>query len=203
MTSPYRAVLGDAFDALHPRLRAYFDTIPAGSVGRGEGVFATAGTPWPWLWGLMAPLEREGVAAARFGRDIPFTVENRPGRRDVVHARRVFLFTAGAFTMVDAIAAVRGRRLVDDLGTTRRFRASFAATVVDGGLVLDSTRFGVRLGRLRVALPNAIAPRVRLSERWDEALERQQVDVAISLPLVGRVYGYAGWFRYRIEREDG
>ncbi len=35
MTSPWEQVLGDRIAELHPRLRAYFSTIPDGSVGLG------------------------------------------------------------------------------------------------------------------------------------------------------------------------
>ena len=36
--SPYARALGERIDDLHPRLRAYFEAIPDGAVGIGEGV---------------------------------------------------------------------------------------------------------------------------------------------------------------------
>jgi hypothetical protein len=45
MPSPYEIVLGDDVARLHPRLGTYFGEIPAGSVGRGQGVFDSVGTP--------------------------------------------------------------------------------------------------------------------------------------------------------------
>jgi hypothetical protein len=202
VTSPYRAALGGKVDELHPRLRAYFDEIPAGSIGRGSGVFFAAGAVG-WARPLLGLLEHEGVAVGRFARDVPFEIENRPGGGASVRARRRFRFAGGDWTMIDVISTVgRHRTLVDDLGRTRRFRAAFAASIDDGALVLRSTRFGVRLGRMRLTLPRAIAPVVTLTERFDEATDAQHVDVRIRLPLLGTVYGYRGSFRYRIERES-
>lgn len=207
MTSPYRAALGGIIDALHPRLRAYFDEIPPGHVGRGSGVFDVVGARNPLLWPFLELLEREGVAVARFGRRIRFEVENRPGHGASVHARRTMHFTGLDWVMVDAIAAVPGasarghRMLVDDLGTTRRIRAAFSATTDRGALLLTSTRIGVRLGRARLTIPRPCAPVVTLEERFDDDRDAQHVDVRIRVPLLGTVYRYAGWFTYRVELE--
>jgi hypothetical protein len=48
-------------------------------------------------------------------------------------------------------------------------------------------------------MPRALSPVVRLTERFDDALDRQFVALTIDVPLVGRVYEYRGHFRYRIE----
>lgn len=70
MTSAYRAVLRESFDDLHPRLRTYFDAVPAGAVGRGRGVFDTVGTPRP----LLRLPGRELLGAGRPGVAGPVNV---------------------------------------------------------------------------------------------------------------------------------
>ena len=53
-----------------------------------------------------------------------------------------------------------------------------------------------------MALPRALAPRVALTERFDDDVDRQHVTVILSLPLVGRVYEYSGHFDYAITLEE-
>jgi Domain of unknown function (DUF4166) len=132
---------------------------------------------------------------------VPFTVVNRPvvdaqGRVAVTATRR-FRFRSGERAMADAITATADG-LVDILGAGQRLEATLAASVSDGALRLESTRIAVRVGRVRVTLPPFIAPRVQLTERFDDASDRQQVSLLTDLPLVGRVYEYAGSFSYEI-----
>lgn len=89
--------------------------------------------------------------------------------------------------------------IVDVLGARRRFRALFAARVLDGGLFLTSTRVAVRVGTHHVKIPRFIAPRVMLEERFSDDDNRQHVSLTMYVPLVGKVYEYAGSFRYNVE----
>ncbi|TDP99934.1 MULTISPECIES: DUF4166 domain-containing protein [unclassified Leifsonia] len=202
MTSPYRAVLGAAFDELHPRLRAYFDAIPAGAVGRGSGVFETVGTPRRWLWPVLAVFARSHVMFPVWEREAPFTVENRavtsPDGSPAVAATRWFALRSGAATMVDEIGVRRGT-VIDRLGDPVRAEARFAATVRDGGLRLRSTAVWLVVGGRRVRVPSPLAPVVVLTERWDDQHEHQRVSITVHVPLIGRIYQYRGRFRYAIE----
>lgn len=199
--SPYRAVLGDALERLHPRLRGYFEGIPEGGHGFGRGVFETVGTPRRWLWPLIALVSRAHVIFPVWQRDVPFTVINRPGWSAAggaaVRAERRFELGSGARTMIDEIAA-EGGRIVDRLGSPVRVESWFDATVVDGGLRLDSTTVVVRFGRAGIRLPRFASPRVVLSERYDQEQDAQRVSITVELPVIGRLYEYAGTFRYEI-----
>jgi hypothetical protein len=196
VTSPYAAALGPLLNELDPGLRAYFDTLPAGTTGLGRGSFDVVGTPRRWLWPFLRLVEAEGIATPTWQKNVPFTVYNRPdARHPLVRAERQISLKTGTWTMVDAIAAVGPHHtLVDDLGRHRRLRVVLEATVVDGALVLRSTRVGIRLGFLRLRVPRAIAPRVNLTERFE--VGRQHVSVAIDVPVIGRIYEYSGWFEY-------
>jgi hypothetical protein len=199
--SPYRVVLGEALAELHPRLRAYFEGIPDGSHGYGRGVFDTVGTSRRWLWPVIALVSRAHVIFPVWQRDVPFTVINRPGTSVAggvaVRAERTFEFGAGRRTMIDEIAA-EGGRIVDHLGSPVRVESWFDATVVDGGLRLVSTTVAVRFGRVRIRLPRFASPRVVLTERYDPGQDVQRVSITVELPVVGRLYEYAGSFRYEI-----
>lgn len=203
MTSPYRAVLGPAFDELHPRLRAYFDTLPAGWTGRGRGVFDTVGTPRRWLWPALALFRRAHVMFPVWQHDVPFTVENVPAASPdgspAVRAIRRFELHGRTGEMRDEIGVEDGL-IVDRLGTPTVLEAWFRARVHGGALRLVSCRVAVRVGRRRLVLPRVLAPVVALTERYDDARDAQVVSIVVRVPLIGRVYQYAGAFRYGITR---
>ncbi|GAA4672045.1 DUF4166 domain-containing protein [Frondihabitans cladoniiphilus] len=201
MPSPYEIALGPALDGLHPRLRAYFGEIPPGSVGRGEGVFASVGTPRRWLWPVLSVLGRQGILFAAWASDVPFTVTNRPlvdaDGNTAVGALRTFVFASGSRTMTDAITATP-TGLVDVLGIGRRLEAPLRARVDGGALRLTSHGVTVALGGRRLRLPGWLSPRVELTERFDDETERQQVSLTLEAPLVGRLYEYEGRFTYTV-----
>lgn len=199
--SPYERALGERIVDLHPRLRRYFQAIPDGAVGVGEGVFDRVGTPRRWLWPLLRVLERRGVVAAGWEHDVPFRVENRTIASRAI-AERTFQLPRGRWVMRDAVALTRRGRVVDELGEPGLIAACFEVETRDGALELTSRAVGVRLGRLRLRVPQALSPVVRLTERFDDVADHQLVDVTIDVPVIGRVYEYGGRFRYRIESVD-
>ena len=200
--SPYTRALGEHLDELHPRLRTYFQAIPDGSVGIGEGVFEYVGTPRRWLWPILRVLERRGVVAACDERDVSFRVENRTIASRAI-SERTFHLERGPWVMRDAVALTRHGRVVDELGEPGLIAACFDLETRDGALELTSRAVGFRLGRLRVRVPQTLSPVVRLTESFDDTIERQFVSVTIDAPLIGRVYEYRGHFRYRIESIAG
>ena len=190
--SPWQQALGDDFGSLHPRLRTYFTAIPDGAIGRGDGVFDIVGTPRRWLWPMLSLLAVDNVLFPAWDRDLTFRVRNAALGGRVVGLRR-FDFPVRPHTMTDSIGWESGE-LVDRLGRHGSVRVGFRATVVDSGLVLEST--WVRLAGIR--LPRGISPRVRLEESFDERVGRQRVSFVMDHPVIGRLYEYSGHFDYRI-----
>ncbi|MDP4334252.1 DUF4166 domain-containing protein [Curtobacterium sp. A7_M15] len=216
--SPYElSTPAEVLARLHPRLSTYFGPIPPGHVGRGEGVFDVVGTPRRWLWPVLAWFARDAVLFPVWERHVPFTVENRPARvgrgpvvqeaQIAVRAHRTFRFRSGSRTMVDAITA-GPEGLVDHLGRRGRVSALLRAEVDAhgpdaGALRLVSTRVSFRaLGR-ELRLPERIAPRVTLVERFDDEADVQRVSLVLSAPVVGTLYRYEGAFRYEIAPDTG
>lgn len=189
--SPWRRAIGDGFERLHPRLRDYFSTIPAGRVGRGTGTFDRVGTPRRWLWPVLRVLQRRRILFPVWEHDVPFSIENQqePGG---LRAVRTFRLAGGDRLMVDVVS-FEGARLVDRLGDGGRLSAVMTVSVHDGALRLVST--AAHWGRV----PIPFAPRVRLTERFDDAVGRQHVSLTLESRLLGRVYEYSGHFDYRIE----
>jgi len=189
--SPWQAALGDDFAQLHPRLLAYFSAIPAGHAGRGTGTFDRLGTPRRWLWPVLRVLQRRRILFPVWERDVPFTIENRPDG-GALGAVRTFHLPGGDRVMVDLVSIEHGR-LVDRLGDRGRLRTQLAASVVDRALVLVST--SAHWG----GVPLPFAPRLRLTERFDDAMGRQHVALTLESPILGRIYEYSGHFDYVIE----
>ncbi|WP_431865715.1 DUF4166 domain-containing protein [Microbacterium paraoxydans] len=196
--SPYARALGERLAELHPRLRTYFQAVPDGMVGVGEGTFQRVGTPRRALWPLLRRLERRGVIAARWERDVPFRIENRTIASRAI-AERTFRFATGPWVMRDAVAPTRHGRIVDELGEPGLIAACFDVEPRAGALHLTSRAVGIRLGRFRLRIPRIVAPVVRLVERWDDEARRQRVRLTVDAPLLGRLYEYRGDFDYALE----
>ncbi|TDE91533.1 DUF4166 domain-containing protein [Occultella glacieicola] len=198
--SPYEVVLGGRLSELHPRLQRYFTTIPPSHVGVGEGAFTRAGTPHRWLWPVIRVLERRHVVFAGWARQVPFRIQNRTIDGRAV-ATREFQLPGRTWTMTDEVVCAPGGGVADRLGTPATVAATFDVSTVAGALVLTSRTVGLRYGWLRVRIPRRIRPTIRLHESYDDARAQQRVDLTVDLPILGRVYGYGGYFTYRIEKE--
>lgn len=191
--SVYQRVLGDDFTTLAPELRAYFARPPAGTVGRGVGVFEVAGSRIRWLRPVFAWLAWRRVLFPELGNDVPFTVTNTPDG-DVLRAVREFRFPGVTRFSVDELRVVDGR-IHDFVGRRRGLEVRFGIRVEDGALRMTSDRVWLRVLGLRIPLPGALSARVDLTERWDG--DAQHVDVRLDNPVLGRVFEYRGRFEYR------
>lgn len=200
--SGWADALGARLDDLHPRLRAYFSPLPAGHIGVGEGTFSRVGTPRRWLWPLLRPLHDRSVVYAGWQLSVPFRITNRLVEARTV-SERTFLLPEEPWTMRDAVFVNPHGRLVDELGDAGPVAASFEITVTDGALHLTSHAIGLRWRGFRFRMPRPLSPVVKLTESFDDISQRQRVSVTIDVPLLGRIYEYAGDFRYRIEQERG
>ncbi len=206
--SPWQMILGERFTELHPRLRAYFEAIPPGSVGVGEGVFATVGSPRWWVRLLIRLAIDDDVLFPVWEKDVPFTVVNKAAgddRRPAVVAQRTFTFANGPGGRYDRVMGDRisatPKGIVDVLGAQRRLRALFVTDVVGGELRLISSRVAMRIGRGHLIIPRWLAPTVMLTERFSDDDGHQHVSLTMHAPVVGKVYEYAGSFRYEIRSE--
>jgi len=195
--SVYQRVLRDEFRSLAPELRAYFSAPPAGSVGRGTGVYEVAGSRVRWLTPVFAFLAGRRILFPEFARDVPFTVTNIPGPGDGLSARREFHFPGRDRVMQDTMHVVDGR-LHDFLGRRGGLEVRLALSVVGGGLRMASDGVWLHLGAVRLPLPALFAARVTLDESWVDGCQR--VDVRMRHPLFGEIFRYSGAFVYRYER---
>ncbi len=209
MTTPhasaYALALGDDLASLHPKVRAYFEGPAApGQVGIGTGVFDRVGSVKPWLRWAMRPVAGPRLFLARSGRNVPFTVENRPGvdgdGHPTLEAIRTFRFTDAVSIFEDIITTPGPGLVLDRLGSRRRIESLLRIEATPEGHVrMSSVSTAIRLGRIRIPLPRFLGVQVEGTDGYDEAAGRQTVSVVGTNPLLGTMIEYRGWFTYRYE----
>lgn len=198
--SPYQRALGDRISELHPKTAWYFRTIPDGHVGVGTGVFTTAGSRYRWLKPAFRIAEALGVAFAGWEKNVPFRIENRTIGGAAVAVRH-FELPGRTWVMPDIVTLGSNRVLRNEIGPHRTVVTTFDIDVEGGAVVLRIRRAGMRFGRLRIAAPRLLHPRIGLVERWDQERQQHHVNMTIDAPLLGRVYEYTGYFDYAIESD--
>ncbi len=197
--SVYERVLGERFADLDPRLRTYFGVIPAGAEGFGVGSYRDAGLRVRALSPLFALLGHRRVAFAEYGEDVPFTVRNIPADEGSLRAERTFRFANATRVMADTLRVVDGR-LLDRIGIRGEFEVELALQVSGGGLRMESRALALRVFGLRLPLPGIVRVALREDAREDGT---QAVDVRITAPLFGEIYGYSGTFTYALRPLSG
>lgn len=199
--SAWEHALGDARERLHPRIREYVRAVPAGYVGRGEGVFDVAGCLAPALAPALSIAGAMAIAFPEAGEDVPFSVENRGDGEGVIHARRTFHFAERVRVMRDAVRP-HGHLAIDALGTGGVLEAALHVSEVGGALRVVSRGVRVRVGSSWFRLPAAVRPRVTVTDSYDKAVGRQHVELSVSIGTSRPVYGYRGWFDYEVMADD-
>ena len=158
-------------------------------------MFDAVGTPRRWLWPVLRGSRAGGIVFPVWAHDVPFDVVNAPAD-GVVRAERTFHFAARrprhARRDRGDLGPGSSTCSAPDVGCGRRS----TRRSIDGRLELRSRGAGAAR-RPGVACRCRFAPRVHLVERRDG--ERQRVELTMTMPVIGRIYEYAGSFSYRIE----
>ncbi len=206
MTSIFRRALGADFDRLHPQVGRRFDV----SADRATACIGVGVMDEVWHGkGIVVPFLRFGarhnLLFPEKGTDIPFTMEYYAYRdcfgREVVRFVRTFDVSRGRRRRFDGTIVYSERRagVVDYLGTHQRLAVDLRASVDDrGAMVLQSGVQRFRAGPLDCRLPAGLTGRGHVREWYDEETERLRIQVTVSNPLVGPVFGYRGSYTARL-----
>lgn len=199
--SIFEQTLGADFARLHPRLQERFGFASAdrtACVGTGtmERVWRAST--------VAAPLLRLGAARhvlfPEQGADVPFTIENYAYQdgfgRETLTFVRTFQLRPDRRRRFDATMVYNAEQatVVDFLGTRQNLAVVLALRAdADGGLRIRS---GGTLwsGHL---LPRALAGSAHVHEWWDATDGCFRIDVRVTNPVVGPVFGYRGRFTAR------
>ena len=201
MESIYQRALGADFERLHPRVQRRFGFSSAdriAQVGRGVMEEVWRGPAWTVPFLLLGTWRRIMFPAS--GRDVPFTIENyayrdRYGRETVTWNRSFSLGRrARRFDATMIWSEARGR-IVDYLGTHQHLAVDIdVAADPTGGLRLRSGAQRFYEGPVAFEFPMLASGYADVLEHWDESSERYRIDVRVSNPRFGDLFGYRGSF---------
>ncbi|EMY33508.1 hypothetical protein D477_014406 [Arthrobacter crystallopoietes BAB-32] len=212
--SVYQLALGPEFGRLQPEVQRYFSLAASGTddggtwVGVGTGVFEVAGCPRLSLRPLLRLAALDRSLFPDYGRDVPFRIENRPGRdvkgRPSLTAIRTLEFPQRTRTMEDITywdaASRAGGGLVDVLGRSRLLRTRLECSVgADGRMRLSSRGAALAAGPLSVPLPLLLDAAAFTEQWWDRAAGLFRIRTKVLQRQLGTVLEYEGSFVYRLE----
>jgi hypothetical protein len=200
--SIYRLALGRDFERLHPRVRERFGiSSEDGIVQVGRGVMDEVWRGQPYTVPFLALGTWRRIMFPTRGSDVPFTIENYAyvdslGRETVTWIR-TFDF-ARRTRRFDAYMIWSERRscIVDYLGTHQHL-------AVDIDLAVDPETRGLRLRsgeqrfyeqRVGIRFPMALSGYANVHEWFDDERDRFRIDVDVTNPRWGRLFGYRGSF---------
>ena len=200
VNSIYRKVLGNDFDRLHPQIQKRFgfdSTNGVASIGRGimdrvwHGRFYTLPFLYVGTWRrIMFP---------EYGERVPFTIENYAyrdafGRETVTWLRTFETRRPRRFDAYMIHSAARGR-IVDYLGTHQHLAVDIDITVDErGGLRLRSGEQRFYEGPLAFRFPMLFSGVADVCEWYDDAVQKFRIDVNVTNPTWGPLFGYSGSF---------
>jgi hypothetical protein len=200
MTSIYQHALGSDFQRLHPKIQERFgfsshDRIAC--VGRGvmtniwHGRFYTVPFLYLGAWRrIMVPDS---------AHDVPFTIENYAyrdsfDRETVTWVRSFSLPRPRRFDATMIYSEERGR-IVDYLGTHQHLAVDIDLSVDErGGMRLRSGAQRFYEGIVGFRFPMIFSGVADVREWFDDDSQRYRIDVSVSNPAWGPLFGYDGWF---------
>ena len=200
MNSIFERAMGEDFHRLHPMLQRRFGVgLEAGyaCVGRGTMLRIRRG-PW-WTVPFLQFGRLRNILVPDVGSEVPFVIHNYPyrdplGREAVTFVREYRL--NGRTRRFDAtMIAAHDGRVIDYLGTHQHLAVDLELSVEhDGSLLLRSDAQRFYEGRLGFSFPMMFSGRAELRERYDDETGVFRIDLRVTNPVFGFLFGYDGEF---------
>ena len=201
MKSIYEQALGEReFQRLHPKMRERFgfssqDQVACFGTGTMERIWHGPFYVVPFLY--LGVWRR--ILFPEHGLNVPFTIANHAyldgfGRETVSWIRT---FQTSQTRRFDAymIYSRRLNKILDYLGTHQHLLVDIDLSVDDkGGLRIRSSQDRIFEGFFHLRLPHIFQGIADVYEYYDDAKKAFRIEVNVSNPLVGKLFGYSGWF---------
>lgn len=185
MKSPMQLALGDEWARLPPALQAHYRFGSTTDNGHLDIEYPRFMQPYLTLLGAL------GALVDRRGRQVPTSVEKEVvGDRQ--HWRRIISYADGKPARFNsAWIHAGGNELIEFVNPLLGLQ--MAAWVDEGRLYYRGLRFVLRLGRLRLPIPEWLLGHTTIVE---EALDERHfaMDFRLTHPLLGEVFRYSGTF---------
>jgi hypothetical protein len=202
MTAIYERALGDDFERLHPRIRERFGASSVDEVAQiGRGVMDEVWHGRLYTLPFLALGAWRRIMFPARGVDVPFTIENYAYRdsldRETVTWIRTFDFRRRALRF-DAYMIWSEHRgcIVDYLGTHQHLAVDIHLSVdaQTAGLRLRSGRQRFYEHRVGFDFPMSLSGLADAHEWYDENDQRFRIEVVVTNPRWGKLFGYHGSF---------
>lgn len=200
MSSIYQRVLGPEFARLHPRIQERFGFSSADgvtSIGRGTMERLWHGPFWTLPFLMLGTVRR--IMFPERGADVPFTIRNYAyvdslGRETVTWIRDFATRKPRRFDAYMILSEARGI-IVDYLGTHQHLAVDLELSVMEnGGLRLVSGEQRFYEGPISFRFPMLFSGVAEVREWFDDEIGRFRIEVVVSNPTWGRLFGYSGTF---------
>jgi hypothetical protein len=201
VTSIYRRALGDDFERLHPMIQRRFGFSSA------EGIASIGTGVMEELWrgaAYTVPFLRIGtwrnIMFPDRARDVAFTVENYAyrdgfGRETVTWIRTFQLRHRPRRFDASMVYSEQRGRIVDYLGNRQHLAVDIHLEVDEqGGLRLRSGEQRFYEGPVAFRFPMAFSGYADVREWYADDEERYRIEVSVTNPRWGPLFGYRGWF---------
>jgi hypothetical protein len=199
--SIYQRALGADFDRLHPKIRQRFGFSSADGVACvGHGVMDSVWRGRAYTLPFLALGTWRNIMFPTKGEQVAFTIENYAyqdtfGRETVTWTRTFQLRTKVRRFDATMIYSRQRGHIVDYLGTHQHLAVDLHLSVDEGGgLRLTSGEQRFYEGRVGFRFPPALSGVAEVHEWYDDEAERYRIDVRVSNPRWGPLFGYSGSF---------
>ena len=200
MSSIFEDAMGEDFRRLHPMLQRRFGMgLESGyaCVGRGTMRRVRRG-PW-WTVPFLQLGRLRNILVPDVGTEVPFVIHNYPyrdpfGREAVTFVREYRIGRRERRFDATMVRAADGH-VLDYLGTHQHLAVDLELSVEDDGSLLlrtDAQRFYER--RAAFSFPMLFSGRAELRERYDDQVGVFRIDLAVTNPVFGFLFGYDGEF---------
>ncbi|MEN2465176.1 DUF4166 domain-containing protein [Ornithinibacillus sp. JPR2-1] len=202
--SIYEKVLEDQFEKLHPMLQYRYRSMGK-RVFRGTGIMKTVKGGPKWLYPLFRFGVRWKLLFPESGENIPFLIKNSPrigtNGEEQIHWERIFQFE-NQYRYFNALMKLDSKLPIinDYLGEPSRLYSDLIFHVeADGGLLIQSNKQRLIIGKLEIQLPKMLQGIATVREGYCDEKALYTIDVKVKNPIIGRVFSYEGVFK---EDED-
>ena len=200
MTSIYQAVLGPAFERLHPQIQKRFGFSSAHGVAAiGTGVMEELWHGRCYTLPFLSIGTWRRIMFPECGVNVPFTLQNyayrdRFGRETITWIRTFQTRRLRRFDAYMIHSRQRGK-IVDYLGTHQHLAVDIDLSVDEkGGLCLRSGEQRFYEGPIAFRFPSFFSGIAEVREWYDDALEKFRIEVRVTNRVWGPLFGYRGTF---------
>jgi hypothetical protein len=200
LKNPFELALGDELKALHPLIYKHF-SVNQGTLkysGRMRKIWHLSDWRRIFLLPALYFASTLDMLFPEIGCDIKFELENRiaivNGQIEMAWVRTFMLPAKTRIFAADMTYDEKRQVIIDWFGKGYMLEVELHPEIIDGMMLIKSGRQSLRLGLLRIPLPNFLAASATVRE-WTQDGVDHEISVILHNPMLGDFFGYEGSFQ--------